>query len=151
MPINKRGVPRLTPIISLDRIFRWEQNQVEVNTQFGIGRAQDFVEARRHPRYKLQVDIRVYARNARVVRGHTVDISERGISALFAVEVPVGEVVRLEFSLPMGDIETHALVCHRSAFRYGLQFVESSGEPDVISRTCGQLAMEESLRQAKRS
>ena len=115
------------------------------------GRAQDFVEARRHPRYKLQVDIRVYARNASVVRGHTVDISESGISALLGVEVPVGEVVRLEFSLPMGDIETHAMVRHRSAFRYGLQFVESSGALDVIGRTCGQLGMEESLRQAKHS
>ncbi len=124
---------------------------MEVNSQFGTGPAQDFVEARRHPRYRLQVDIRVYARNTSVVRGYTVDISERGISALLAVEVPVGEVVRLEFSLPMGDIETHAMVRHRSAFRYGLQFVESSGALDVIGRTCGQLAMEESLRQAKRS
>jgi c-di-GMP-binding flagellar brake protein YcgR len=98
----------------------------------------------------LQVDIRVYPRNASVVRGHAVDISESGISALLTEEIPIGEVVRLEFSLPMGDIETHALVRHKEAFRYGLQFVETSSTIEVIGRTCGQLAMEESLREAKR-
>ena len=39
-------------------------------------------------------------------------------------EVPVGEVVRLEFELPLGRVEVLALVRQRSAFRYGFQFVE---------------------------
>ena len=124
---------------------------MEANSQVGTGRAQDFVDARRHPRYKLKVDIRVYPRNATVVRGHTVDLSQSGISVMLAVEIPVGEVIRLEFAVPMGDVECHALVRQRCAFRYGLQFVESSAELDVIRRTCGQLAMEQSLREARRS
>jgi hypothetical protein len=103
------------------------------------------MEARRHPRYKLEVNVSVYARNAAVVRGHTVDISESGISAMLRVEVPIGEVVRLEFSLPTGDVEIHAMVRQRNAFRYGFQFVEASSAQDVIGRTCRHLAMEQSV------
>ena len=124
---------------------------METRGQFGTGSAHDFVEARRHPRFKLEVDIRVYPRNAGVVRGHTVDISESGVSAMLRVEVPIGEIVRLEFELPLGPVEIPALVRQRNAFRYGLQFVESSTAQEVIGRTCRQLAMEESLRAAKLS
>lgn len=102
-----------------------------------------FVEVRRHPRYKFEADIRVYARNAAVVRGHTVDISESGISAMLRVEVPIGEVVRLGFTLPLGEVEIHALVRQRNAFRYGFQFVEASSVQDLIGRTCRQLAVTE--------
>lgn len=122
-----------------------------VSRQFGSSQNGDFVEARRHPRFKLNIDICVYPRNASVVRGQTVDISESGISAMLRVEVPIGEVVRLEFELPFGPVEVHALVRQRIAFRYGLQFVESSSGLEVIGRTCRELAMEESLREAKLS
>lgn len=105
------------------------------------------MEARRHPRYQLETNIRVYPRNAAVIRGHTVDISESGISAMLRVEVPIGEVVRLEFSLPAGEVEVHAFVRQRNAFRYGFQFVETSSAQDIIGRTCRQLAMEQSLFQ----
>ena len=101
------------------------------------------VDLRRHPRYKLEVEIRVYPRNAEVVRGYTVDISESGISAMLRVEVPVGEVVRLEIDLPEGEVEVHAMVRQRSAFRYGFQFVESSSAQDLIGQTCRQLAVEQ--------
>ncbi len=86
-----------------------------------------------------------------MVRGHTVDISESGISAMLMVEVPVGEVVRLEFALPFGSVEVHAMVRQRNAFRYGFQFIEASSAQEVIGRTCRQLAMEQSLRDAKQS
>lgn len=109
------------------------------------GSTHDFVEARRHPRFKLDVEVRVYPRNSAVVRGHTVDISESGISAMLRVEVPIGEVVRLEFSVPLGTVEAHALVRQRNAFRYGFQFVESGSAQDIIARTCRQLAMAQSL------
>jgi hypothetical protein len=78
-----------------------------------------------------------------------VDISENGVSAMLLTELTVGEVVRLEFTLPAGEVEVHALVRHRNAFRYGLQFVESGATNDVIRRTCSELRMEESLRTAK--
>lgn len=101
------------------------------------------MEARRHPRYKLEIEIRIYPRNRAVVRGQTVDISESGISAMLRVEVPLGEVVRLELALPLGPVEVHALVRQRNAFRYGFQFVEASSAQDIIGRTCRQLALEQ--------
>lgn len=119
---------------------------MELRNQLEADSLKAFVEARRHPRYQLEKDIRVYPRNSPVVRGHTVDISESGVSAMLRVEVPVGEVVRLEFSLPTGDVDVHALVRQRSAFRYGFQFVETSSAQDVIGRACRQLAVEEASR-----
>jgi hypothetical protein len=68
------------------------------------------MDARRHPRFKIAVDVRVYPRDCPVVHGATVDISESGISAMLRVEVPLGEVVRLEFTLPLGDVEVLAMV-----------------------------------------
>lgn len=118
---------------------------MELDDQIGNNLCQRFMENRRHPRYKIEKDIRVYPRNAAVVRGHTVDISESGISAMLRVEVPVGEIVRLEFSLPGGEVEIHALVRQRNAFRYGFQFLESKPGREIIGRTCRQLAMEQAL------
>jgi hypothetical protein len=107
------------------------------------------VEARRHRRFKIEVGVRVYPRGCPVVRGDTVDLSESGISVMLRIEIPVGEVVRLEFTLPFGDVDLLAMVRQRSAFRYGFQFVEASSAQDMIGRTCRQLAMEQSMREAK--
>src|SRR5579871_808916 len=73
------GLPSLAP----------KASELEVDRGYGTGSSHEYVEARRHPRYKFEADIRVYARNAAVVRGHTVDISESGISAMLRVEVPI--------------------------------------------------------------
>jgi len=123
--------------------------KLELGSEFGTGPAREFVEARRHPRFKLEVNIRIYPRNSAVVRGRTVDISESGISAMLMVEVPIGEVVRLEFALPLGEVEVHALVRQRNAFRYGFQFVESSSAQDIIGRTCRHLAVEQVAQDPK--
>ena len=118
---------------------------MEVEGALGAGKTREFVDARRHRRFKLEVDMRVYPRECPVVRGTTVDISESGISALLRVEVPVGEVVRLEFTLPTGEVEALAMVRQRSAFRYGFQFLETGPSLEIIRRACSQLAVEQSL------
>jgi hypothetical protein len=74
-----------------------------------------------------------------------VDISESGISAMLRIEVPVGELVELEFTLPFGPVTTYAMVRQKNAFRYGFQFVESSSVDEVIRATCGHLAVEHAL------
>lgn len=102
------------------------------------------IEARRHPRYQLDVDVRVYPRNAQVIRGHAVDISESGISAMLRLEVPVGEVVRIEFALPTGEVEIHALVRQRNAFRFGFEFLEAISQLEIIRRACRQMAVAQS-------
>ena len=116
---------------------------MEPRSQLGASGAAESLDLRRHPRFKIEVDIRVYPREASVVRGHTVDISESGISAMLREEVPLGGMVRLEFTLPLGAVEVLAMVRHRSAFRYGFQFVEASSANDIIGRTCRELAMEQ--------
>jgi hypothetical protein len=128
------------------RVAALGSGSTEVRSQFGTGHRDEFlVDARRHPRFKLDIGVCVYPRNLPVVRGHSVDISESGIAVLLRDELPIREVVRLEFTLPMGPVEVHALVCHRNAFRYGLQFVLSASAKDVIRRTCRQLALEQAL------
>jgi hypothetical protein len=118
---------------------------VDLEHQLGRTQPQGMVDPRRHPRFTFQTDIRVYARDCEVVRGETVDLSQSGVAAIMRVEVPVGEVVRLEFSVPSGDVEIHAVVRQRNAFRYGFQFLESSSAHDLIGRTCRDLAMKRAL------
>jgi hypothetical protein len=112
--------------------------------QFGDP-ALGFEDGRSRPRFKLEREIRVYPRDCPVVRGHTVDISETGISAILQVEVPIGEVVRLEFTVPHGEVELQAVARQRSAFRYGFQFLESGAVIDLISRTCRELAVQQAV------
>jgi c-di-GMP-binding flagellar brake protein YcgR len=119
------------------------EQQLEGRSQFGTRTAREAVDARRHPRFKLEVDIRVYPRDRAVVRGHTVDLSESGISAMLREELGLDEVVRLEFNLPHGEVEIHALVRQRNAFRYGFQFLDASEAHDVIGRTCRELALKQ--------
>jgi hypothetical protein len=104
-------------------------------------------DPRYFPRFKLETAIRIYARNCAVVRGRTVDISESGIAAVLPFEVSVGEVVRLEFSLPAGDVDILALGRQRRAFRYGFQFVEFSRD-NVIGLTCRQLALDAAVHKS---
>ena len=102
-------------------------------------------EARRTPRFKLEVNIAVYPRNSQVILGRTVDLSESGISAILKDEVSVGEMVRLEFALAFGDVEVLAMVRHKTAFRYGFQFVDAGSAEVPIRRTCQALAIDQSI------
>jgi len=104
-----------------------------------------FVEARQCPRFKLDVEIQVYSRSGGLVTGRTVDLSESGMAALLKMEVPLGEVVQLEFTLPLGLVEVAALVRQQLAFRYGFQFVEQGPARELIVRTCRDLSLEQLL------
>lgn len=119
---------------------------METRNQIESVHARFLPDARRHPRFKLNIEIKVYSRTCGLISGRTVDISESGISAMFRIEVPVGEVVRLQFALPLGSVEVQAVVRQRNAFRYGFEFLEASNAPelDIVRRTCRDLAVEES-------
>ena len=115
---------------------------MSAHTQAGTQHTAVYPDLRRNPRFKLQTDIRVYSRKAGLLKGHTVDICEAGISAMLTLEVAVGEVVQLEFDVPSGPVAIRAIVRHKTAFRYGFQFVE----PDprgVIKKTCEALAAQQ--------
>jgi PilZ domain-containing protein len=102
-------------------------------------------DARRHPRFKVAVAVRIHSRTSGVLKGDTVDISESGLAAMFRMEVPMGEVVELSFTLPMGPVAIYAIVRQRNAFRYGFQFLESNGASEIIRQSCRQLAVDQAL------
>jgi len=118
---------------------------MEGKSQLAPNPVRDIVDARRQPRFKLKVDISVNSRTCGLLKGHTVDISESGISAMLRIEVPLNEVVELNFVLPFGRVTIYAMVRQRNAFRYGFQFMESTFVQEVIRPTCRQLAVEQSL------
>jgi c-di-GMP-binding flagellar brake protein YcgR len=122
---------------------------MDLHRQFVSGQQRYAVDNRQCPRFKLEVPIRIYPRNSSVIRGSTVDISESGIAVMLRDEIPLGEVVRLEFTVLLGPVEVHAVARQRNAFRYGFQFVEPASVQDVIGRTCRELAIEQALRPPK--
>ena len=75
------------------------------------------------------------------MRGHSVDISESGLSPILREEIPLGEVVRLEFTVPTGEAAIHALVRQQNAFRCGFQFLEAVSQVEIIAPACRQLAV----------
>lgn len=103
------------------------------------------IERRSQPRFKFEVDITVRARTGDVMKGHTIDISESGISAMLITEVPLGELVELSFSVPYGKVSIYAMVRQRNAFRYGFQFVQSPVASETIRQTCRHLAVEQTI------
>jgi hypothetical protein len=123
---------------------------LEAQNQPATRPVRDIPDTRRQPRFKLEVDIRIKTKTCGVLEGYTVDISESGISALLKIEVPVGEFVELQFTLPFGPVTVYAIVRQRSAFRYGFQFVESHSAREIIQATCRSLGLEQSLFGEKR-
>jgi hypothetical protein len=118
---------------------------MEADKQPAAGHYRGLKDARQKPRFKIRVPITIRSRSCGILKGNSVDLSESGIAALLAIEVPLGELVELEFTLPFGEIKTYAVVRQKNAFRYGLQFVNANAESEVIRSTCRQLEMEESL------
>jgi hypothetical protein len=110
--------------------------------QFAVRPVREFLESRRQPRFKLAVDIVIHSRSSGVLKGYTVDISESGVSAMLRVDLPVGDIVELDFALPSGAVTIYAVVRQRSAFRYGFQFLESTAGNKAIRHTCRQFAVE---------
>jgi hypothetical protein len=124
----------------------WSQtSQMGAQNQQTVGGFRGAGDERHTPRYKIKVAITVHSRSGGTLKGDAVDLSETGIAAMLMIEVPLAEIVELEFTLPFGDVKTYAVVRQKSAFRYGFQFVNENAGSEVIRATCRQLAMEESL------
>lgn len=103
------------------------------------------VEARGHPRFKLEVDIWINSRTCGRLKGHTVDISESGIAVMLTLEAPLNEIVELDFTLPPGPVMIFAAARQRNAFRYGFEFIDTDSVHELIRRTCRDLAVDQSL------
>ena len=118
---------------------------MEAQNQPSTGRIRIVEDARRQPRFKINIEIRINSKTCGTLKGQTVDVSKSGVSALLKLEVPVGEIVELDFTLPFGRVVTYALVRQRSAFRYGFQFIDANASEEILHSTCRQLEVEQSL------
>jgi PilZ domain-containing protein len=112
----------------------------ETQNHLEASRANRAVDERRCPRFKLDVDIAIQARDGELLQGRTVDISESGIAAILKIEVAVGLVVQLDFSFPFHHVSLLAVVKQRNAFRYGFQFADPGDTRELIGRVCERLA-----------
>lgn len=110
-----------------------------------ILRVPTILDARRQPRFRIEVDIKIDSRTCGMLKGHTVDISESGVAAMLRIEVPLGEVVELDIALPCGPARVQAIGRQRNAFRYGFEFVDSNSVHELIRRTCRDRAIDQSL------
>jgi hypothetical protein len=86
--------------------------------------SREALENRRHPRSKLELDVTVRSKQAGLVPGRTLDISEFGLSAILPVELSVGEAVELDIKLPLVPASIRAVVRNKNVFRHGFKFEE---------------------------
>lgn len=109
----------------------------ETENNIETSRTGKLIDARKRPRFKLDVDVKIYPRDKSRVTGRTMDLSEQGLAVMLKIEIPLDQVVRLEFQPPTGVVSIRALVRQRDAFRYGFQFVEpDSYAQELIIRFC---------------
>ncbi len=111
---------------------------MEIENRLTADACGSLLDRRRQPRFKFETAIKVTSRSCGSVKGHCVDISEGGISALLTIEVPSDKMVEVEFVTPFGPVTAYAMVRQRNAFRYGFQFVEPIAIE--IGLTCRHLA-----------
>ena len=84
---------------------------------------------RRVARYRTEIPliVRILAENDEPVRvhGRCFEIAEAGLGAVITSELPAGEMVSLELSLPqVPDVQRlRAVVRHRMGFLHGFEFV----------------------------
>jgi hypothetical protein len=97
-------------------------------------------EKRDLPRFGLEVPLRIHSRTGELILGRTVDMSESGVSAIVLLEMSIGQPIELDFKLPCGPVNVHAIVKNKNAFRYGLEFVLTEKERTIIRRGCRELA-----------
>jgi hypothetical protein len=97
-------------------------------------------EQRAHPRFGLDVPIRIHFRKGELILGRTVDISEAGVSVMVPLEMSIGQQIELDFKLPSSPVNVHAIVKNKNAFRYGLEFVLTDKELTIIKRGCTDLS-----------
>src|ERR1022692_5353939 len=102
---NVIPVVRVAPLA--DRINKRSEPGRDAHNQFAVASLR--TDARRQPRFKIEVDVTINSRTCGVLKGHSVDISESGMAAMLPIEAALGENVELNFTLPSGPVTIHAI------------------------------------------
>ena len=105
---------------------------------------------RRVPRFQMQAPLDVTVLRSGIpdtVPGRSVNVCERGISAMLAGELVPGEAVGVEVQLPMAaaPLRTRATVRYQDKLRCGLEFVGLSADQRTAIRNWAKGAATESL------
>lgn len=90
---------------------------------------------RKYERYQLDVRLIVKTKTA-TFHGRTKNLAEGGMGATVAGEIPLHEVVEVQFQLP-GSSEPVVLAAEvrfRQGFQYGFKFQASAGDPLKLLR-----------------
>jgi len=101
--------------------------------------------ARRFARYRteLPIIVRVLGQEGYVrVHGRCFEIAEAGLGAVITSELPAGEMVSLEFTLPDAPdaYVIRAVVRHRMGFLHGFEFISLLSEQrESIRKLCHKL------------
>ena len=98
-----------------------------MGTETVIG-PQLYPTARRWPRYKLDIPIRVVTTSAdkvKLVEGRGNELNEGGLAVNAGVELEVDEIVEIEFTpaYTHQPLRARARVRNRNGYRYGLEFL----------------------------
>ena len=101
---------------------------------------------RRFPRWRLDVRIQVSVFREGVTTslwGRTNELGADGIGATLSGELTAGEVVGMEFPIPIAPhvMKVRAIVRYSQGLRCGFEFlVVTSEQKDTLRRTCEVLA-----------
>ena len=82
----------------------------------------------------MEIDVTIYSQKAGLVPGRTLDISESGIAAVLPVELPIGEVLKLEIRSRLEPVTVGVVVRNRNVFRYGFQFEQPGAGRELIKK-----------------
>ena len=81
---------------------------------------------RRHPRYLFSVPVtlgQLLGDGIRTTHGLTLEISEGGMSAVVEGDLRIGEIANVDLPLTAGALSAFAIVRHRTAGRFGFEFL----------------------------
>jgi hypothetical protein len=102
--------------------------------------------ARRFPRFSLDVrlQVRMFQEGEfRTCWGRSVELGQDGIGATLTGTLATGEIVTLEFPLPLTPypIKLRAIVRYCQGLRYGFEFLTmNQAQRDTVLRVCQYLA-----------
>ena len=105
-----------------------------------------YVRTRRFPRWRLDVRIQVSVfREGDTAEfwGRTNELGADGVGATLSGELAVGEVVAMEFPIPVAPyvMKVRAIVRYSHGLRCGFEFLVVTGEQkETLRRTCEVLA-----------
>ena len=90
------------------------------------------------------IDLRLVVRTSEKLYGRTKDLGDGGLGATVAGDIPIGELVELEFQLPGTEdpMTMYAEVRYRQGFQYGFRFVNpNERQKEIIRRATRSLPM----------